>query len=112
MKVAVVGSRSFENFELMCEELDKLEITEIISGGARGADSLAERYARDCEIKMTVIKPDWNRHGRAAGMLRNTDIVTGSDLVVAFYNGYSRGTADSIKKAKAMGKSLIIVRFD
>jgi predicted Rossmann fold nucleotide-binding protein DprA/Smf involved in DNA uptake len=115
MKVAVVGSRTFNNYEQMIETLDNLRenniVDEIISGGARGADALAEQYAREYEIKMTVIKPDWSL-GRHAGILRNTDIIAASDLVVAFYDGHSRGTADSIKKAKAMGKSLIVVKFD
>lgn len=110
MKVAVVGSRGFDNYELMCDVLDKYTITEIISGGARGADSLARRYATDAEIKITEFLPDWSK-GRRAGIDRNTDIVAAADIIIAFWDGKSSGTYDTIKKARAANKVVHIVAF-
>ncbi|SIP85845.1 Conserved protein mycobacteriophage D29, Gp61 (DUF2493) [Pacmanvirus A23] len=112
MKVAVMGSRTFDNYELLCIELDKLEITEIISGGAFGADSLAEQYAGDCDLPTTIFKPDWDRYGRKlAGIIRNSDIVANCDILIAFWDRKSNGTRDSINKAKAANKLYKIVIF-
>jgi hypothetical protein len=114
MKVAIVGSRTFNNYELMIDTLDNIRksmnIEEIISGGADGADKLAERYAAEYEIPLKVYKPDWSL-GKHAGLLRNTIIVDSCDIVIAFWDGKSTGTRDSIVKAKKMGKSLLTVAF-
>lgn len=114
MKVAIVGSRGFDDYELLIEKIDEIRnmygISQIISGGANGADTLGEKYAREYEIPMWVIYPDWNI-GRHAGMLRNTDIVANADIVVAFWDGSSAGTKDSIRKAKRMNKHLIVVKY-
>ncbi len=111
MKIAVVGSRTFDNYELLCLELDKLEVTEIISGGAAGADSLGEKYAVECEIPIKIFKPDWNRYGKKAGMIRNSDIVDNCDILIAFWNGHSNGTKDSINKAKIVNKHYKTIIF-
>ena len=100
MKVAVVGSRGFSDYKLLSETLDKIKITLIISGSAKGADTLGEQYAKDNGIETKIFKPDWEKHGKAAGMLRNTDIINEAELVVAFWDGSSKGTLDSINKAK------------
>ena len=107
--VAVVCSRSFFDYDLLCKTLDGLNVTiiEIISGG----DSLGAMYARDRGIPLTEFLPDWKKHGKAAGFIRNTDIVKDADIVVAFWDGASHGTRDSITKAKEMGKVLYIVTF-
>jgi hypothetical protein len=74
MKTAVVGSRDFYNYPDLFLELEKHDITEIVSGGARGADQLAQQYAAERLIPMTVFLPDWDRYGKAAGMIRNKAI--------------------------------------
>lgn len=110
MKVAVVGSRGFTDYDKLSEVLSEIPITEIISGGAAGADSLAEKFAAVWEIPITILRPDWSK-GRGAGLARNTDIVTAADLVIAFWDGKSPGTRDSIRKAKNMGKEVKVIRF-
>jgi hypothetical protein len=111
MKVAVIGSRTFNDYELVKETLTKLDITLLISGGAKGADSLGERYANENNITTLIFKPDWERHGRGAGMIRNTDIVKNSDIVVAFWDGSSKGTLDSIRKVENLNKGLMIIKY-
>ncbi|MDE7261003.1 MAG: DUF2493 domain-containing protein [Oscillospiraceae bacterium] len=90
MKVAVVGSR-----ELRIENLEDYlpaETTEIISGGARGVDASAREYARKCGLKLTEYLPEYSRYGRAAPLKRNITIIESADLVLAFWDGRSRGT--------------------
>ena len=111
MKVAVIGGRTFNDYELVKETLTKLDITLLISGGAKGADSLGERYANENKITTLIFKPDWERHGRGAGMIRNTDIVKNSDIVVAFWDGSSKGTLDSIRKVEKLNKGLMIIKY-
>ena len=83
----------------------------IISGGARGADTLAERYAKEANYKLEVFKADWTKHGKQAGFIRNGYIITAADAVVAFWDGTSRGTLDTINKAKALNLPLFICNY-
>lgn len=111
MKVAVIGSRIFDDYELVKETLSNIDITLLVSGGAKGADSLGERYANENNITTLIFKPDWKKHGPAAGPIRNTDIVNNADTIIAFWNGESRGTKDSITKAEKLGKEVIIIKI-
>lgn len=111
MKVAVIGSRNFSNYNLLKAILDEIFITQIVSGGAKGADTLAERYAKENKIPTKIFLPDWNKHGVSAGFIRNTDIINDADYVVAFWDNKSNGTRDSINKAKIANKEIIIIKF-
>lgn len=119
MRVALVGSREFSDWETFqtCVEdtLTKWGVTDfksiecVVSGGARGADTLAERWARENGIHLVVLKADWQGKGRAAGVLRNTDIVNLCTHLIAFPSPKGSGTQDSVRKAKAAGK--VVVEF-
>jgi hypothetical protein len=111
VKYAVIGSRDFDDYNLLKFELDKYDIREIVSGGANGADSLAENYAKEMNIPTTIFKPDWKTYGKAAGVIRNAKIVEYSDIVIAFWNGSSKGTENSIKHAEKNHKRTIIIRY-
>lgn len=111
MNVGVIGSRTFNDYDLMVKVLNKLKITKIISGGANGADKLSEKYAKDNNIEIIVFIPDWGKHGKSAGFIRNTTIVENSDIIVAFHDGKSKGTLDSINKSKERNKKLYIINF-
>ena len=118
MKIAIVGSRSLVGTEvedkiqaLMADKGNQNEIT-VISGGALGVDRMAEAWARKNHAKLVVLRPDWNLHGMSAGFKRNTDIVANADEVIAIWDGYSRGTEDTITKAASAGKPVTIVRFE
>ena len=111
MKTAIIGSRTTTpaSYEKLKQTADELGTTHIISGGATGADALAERYAQETGKPLTVFKPDWEKHGKAAGPIRNRAIIESADLVLALWDGQSKGTADSLKKAKALGKKTRII---
>ena len=116
IRVAIVGSRGFSDSRLlastMCTVLEHYTITEVVSGGARGADTLGEQWAKAHGIPTRVFLPDWNRFGRSAGFRRNRDIIDNCDLCVAFWDGQSRGTKSSIDLAKQAGKRVLVVRYD
>jgi predicted Rossmann fold nucleotide-binding protein DprA/Smf involved in DNA uptake len=112
MKVGVVGSRTFGDYDLMCKTLDAYPIKEIISGGAYGADKLAEYYARRHHLNLTVHHPLYDRYGKGATHIRNKLIVDESDIIVAFWNGVSRGTFSTISFARQAGKKVVIVNTE
>jgi hypothetical protein len=112
MKVAVVGSRSFNDYEKLKQTLDQTpDISRIISGGAKGADSLAEQWAREKGIETVVYKPDWAKYGRGAGVVRNRLIIEDCDYCIAFWDGESKGTKSSIDHCKKLNKRLLVVRY-
>lgn len=90
MKVAVIGSRKLQVNNL--EDYLPDGVTEIVSGGARGIDTCARRYARLHGIKLTEFLPDYDQYGRRAPLLRNLEIIAYADLVLAFWDGESHGT--------------------
>lgn len=112
MKLAIVGTRTFDDYDVFKETLNdylkkkKITPTRVISGGADGVDSMAERWAKENDIVTTIHYPDWKTHGKAAGPLRNTLIVKDADGVIAFWDKKSHGTKDSINKAKEKNKLL------
>lgn len=113
MKTAVVGGRDFNDAKLLFHTLDNLAPTpsEIISGGARGADSWAASWAKSRGVRLVVHKPDWERYGKAAGFQRNKLIVLGAERVVAFWDGRSKGTAHTISAATAARLPLLVVPY-
>jgi predicted Rossmann fold nucleotide-binding protein DprA/Smf involved in DNA uptake len=114
MKIAIIGSRDFTNYERMVKILSVFGFdkagNEIVSGGAIGADALGKAFAEDANLKYTEFSPDWS-NGKSAGMIRNKKIVEYSDFVIAFWNGDSSGTRNSIEIARQMKKPTFIVYF-
>jgi hypothetical protein len=109
--LAIVGDRNFVNYEWLKAVIDKVNspIYCIVSGGARGADTLAERYAREHEIDMLVHPAHWDKYGKSAGYRRNKKIVKDADAMVAFLAKGSRGTKSSIDLANEKGIPVHIV---
>jgi len=113
MKIAIVGSRNYPKLELVRQYVYGLPPTAVIvTGGARGVDQAAEEAARERGLRVIVIRPRWDVYGRAAGPIRNREIVKHSDMVVAFWDLVSPGTRSSIEFAREMQKPLLIVGPD
>lgn len=105
MKIAIVGSRDYENLAAVRAYVRRLPLgTIVISGHARGVDRTAEIEARRVGLEVVSIPADWARYGKQAGFIRNHALVTQADRVVAFWNGYSNGTNHTIKLARRLGK--------
>lgn len=102
MVIGIVGGRDFDDYSLltttMNEYVDKVHL--IVSGGAKGADSLGERWAKENNKKTLIFKPEWEKFGKSAGFIRNQEIVKNSDFVLAFWDGKSKGTKSSIDLCK------------
>lgn len=120
MNLGIVGSRTFSDYTFLSKTISELihsenlnypEIT-IISGGARGADSLAHKFAVEHCISQHTLLPDYSRYGNAAPFIRNNEIVRNSDMIVAFWDGISKGTQDTINKARKAGKKVLVYYFD
>lgn len=110
-RIAIVGSREFSNWRQVIDCVNALPIdTIVVSGGARGVDRIAEQIARQRGMTVQVFPADWNKHGKSAGMIRNQFIVDYADKVIAFWDGQSRGTADTIAKARKAGKPVEIIK--
>lgn len=112
-KVGIVGSRWFTNYDVFLTELKSLnlKVDVIISGGAKGVDSLAEQYAKENNIPIIIYYPDWNKHGKSAGFIRNKRIVENSDSIIAFWDNKSLGTKNTIDLAMKCSKKVIIVEI-
>lgn len=111
IRVAIVGSRDFRSERLVRSVVrDLAPDAVVITGGARGVDSWAEDEARKRGLLVVVHRADWRGAGRGAGMLRNTKIVIDCDSVIAFWDGKSRGTADTIAKARKAGKAVEVIQ--
>ena len=103
MKILVTGGRAFEDYDGLSEALDQYKIDIIVHGGAKGADSLAERYCQENGIKSVVYEAEWDVHGRAAGPIRNQKMLESErpDLIIACPGG--AGTHNCISGAMRLG---------
>lgn len=114
MKVIVAGGRRFNNYELVCNYLDPLKelIDEIVEGEAKGADLLGKRYGEDNGIRVKEMPADWSI-GKSAGYKRNTAMAEyiGKGILLAFWDGESKGTKHMIDIATAKGLDVIIVLY-
>lgn len=104
MKIAVIGSRN-----LIINNLGDylpINVTEIISGGAKGIDSCAKKYALEKGIKLTEFYPEYQKYGKGAPLRRNLKIIDYADIVLAFWDGKSRGTKFVIEQCRKKGKTV------
>ena len=117
IKLAIVGSRTFNSYDEVNTVLSEfissndVTVTEIVSGGAKGADALAERYAANHNIPTKIYYADWKKFGRRAGPIRNVDIIKRCDVCVAFWDGESHGTKHDIELCRKKHKLCIIFNY-
>jgi predicted Rossmann fold nucleotide-binding protein DprA/Smf involved in DNA uptake len=109
-KIAVIGSRSFRNEKMLADTLGAAKPSIVISGGAKGADHLGERWARRNGIETIIFHPDHKKY-RHPYHHRNRLIVEACDMLIAFWDGRSTGTKYTIDYARRMGKPVTVVRF-
>lgn len=104
MKVAIIGSRNLRITNL--ENYLPKDTNEIVSGGAKGIDTCAKVYALKNGIKLTEFLPEYNKYGRIAPIKRNDLIIDYADIVLAFWDGMSRGTKYVIDTCRKRGKEV------
>lgn len=109
MNIAIVGSREFKDdvavIHAISDYINQLpKDSVIISGGARGVDTWAELAAERAGLETLIFPANWKAYGKAAGMIRNKELVANCDRLVAFWDGKSKGTAHSIEQARIIGK--------
>ena len=110
LKLAIVGSRRFPTPNLVSDYVSAQPVgTVIVSGGAPGVDSVAEQTAIACGLDVLIFPADWENLGRKAGPIRNAQIVQAADQVVAFWDGRSRGTLNTVMMAHEMGKTVRVI---
>jgi hypothetical protein len=114
LRVIIAGSRDFDDYELVKSTMDSLHLNigEIISGNARGADLLGERYANEKQITVHVFPvthEEWQK-SRAAGFRRNEKMALYADLLVAFNMG-TPGTENMIMNMKKLGKPMYVIKI-
>jgi hypothetical protein len=109
MKVAIIGSRGLEVPNL--EDYVPAELTEVVSGGARGVDTSARNFAIANDIKLVEFLPDYDKYKRRAPLVRNLEIIEYSDIVLAFWDGVNLtpGTSHVINNCKKKGVELKII---
>ncbi len=110
MKLLIVGSRGITHFSLSEHIPQGVEL--IISGGADGVDALAEQYADTHKLSKLILRPQYNRYGRAAPIKRNEQMVAVADAILVIWDGASRGTKYTIDYAKKTGKPVTVILAD
>ena len=117
-RVVIAGCRDYDNYDeakayidICLSNIRKTNEIIIVSGGAKGADSLGERYAEENGFKVEKYPADWVRYGRSAGPRRNRQMAEISDYVICFWDGESRGTRSMIESARKFGKPVKIKRI-
>ena len=110
MKVAIIGSRGITRVNL--KDFIPEDTTEIVSGGARGVDTCARNFAKENNLILTEFLPDYEHFGRGAPLRRNIEIIDYSDLVLAFWDGESRGTKFVIENCRKRNKQVLVYTKD
>lgn len=124
-RIIVCGGRHFNDYNLLKDEIDKViarfnryvQEIEIVSGHCAGADQLGEQYARECGYPCKVFPANWEKYGRSAGPIRNSEMIKYASevnvpIVVAFRSPRTKGTNDTIKKATKKGFKVFVFDYD
>jgi hypothetical protein len=116
MRLIVAGSRDVEDYELVSNTIHSFLAKEnngslpdvVLSGTARGADRLGERWANDNGVSVKFYPADWGKYAKRAGYLRNQQMAENADALVAIWDGQSRGTMHMIHIAEKMGLKVYV----
>ena len=117
-RVIIAGTRSFNDYELLRDSCNNLlsekqrtHTVVIISGTARGADQMGERYARERGFQLRRFPADWEQYGRSAGHIRNAKMADNADALIAFWDGESKGTKNMIDNARRKGLAVRVIQY-
>ena len=111
-KTIVAGGRTYQLSEEDYKILDNAGISEIVCGGAKGADQCGKEWAKTYEVPVKMFPADWNTHGKAAGPIRNKQMAEYADSLIAFWDGKSRGTKNMIETAKKLKLNVEVVMIE
>ena len=125
LRVIIAGSRDFNDYKLLKKSAIEIitkktmlpDLTRSISGGARGADTLGERFANEMGLEISRFIPDWDGLGKRAGYVRNAEMAKfaveddNDGMLIAFWDGQSRGTKHMIDLAKRYGLEVHVVNY-
>ena len=126
LRIIIAGSRDFNDYELLKKSAIEIitkktmlpDLTRIVSGGARGADTLGERFANEMGLEISRFIPDWDGLGKRAGYVRNAEMAKFAvedgnyGVLIAFWDGQSRGTKHMIDLAKRYGLEVHVVNYN
>lgn len=116
MKTIIAGSRDFDDYNMLCDIVDifhrKYKITQVVSGKAKGVDTFGEYWAKSKMIPIEQFPADWDKHGKAAGPIRNSYMADYAEALIAICLKESRGTLDMIRKAKEKGLVVMEVHLN
>jgi predicted Rossmann-fold nucleotide-binding protein len=111
MRVIIAGGRDYSLTAEDYRYLESQEISEVVCGGATGADECGREWAIKKGIPVKLIVAQWSKHGKAAGPIRNRHMAEYADCLIAFWDGKSRGTKNMIETAEKMGLKVYIHRY-
>lgn len=117
-RIIIAGGRDFNDYRLLKYEVKKFILEscetpdiEIVSGKARGADSLGEAFAMEYWFPIEEFPADWDKHGKSAGHIRNEEMAKYATHCICFWDGSSRGTKNMIENAQKHGLILKVIRY-
>ena len=117
-RVIIAGTRSFNDYELLRDSCNNLlsekqrtHTVVVISGTARGADQMGERYARERGFQLRRFPADWEQYGKSAGHIRNAKMAGNADALIAFWDGESKGTKNMIDNARRKGLAVRVIQY-
>lgn len=117
-RVIIAGGRDFNDYALLKAKCDNILAEKatthhiiIVSGAARGADNLGEKYAQEHSYTIEKYPADWNTHGKAAGPIRNAQMANSADALIAFWDGKSHGTKSMINIARSKGLFVRVINY-
>lgn len=112
MITIIAGGREIHDYQLVLDAIKEanLNITTVVSGGAKGVDALGEQYADEMNLSLKIFRADWEKNGRAAGPIRNRKMAENAEALIAIWDGKSRGTKNMIETATKLGLVVYVKR--
>lgn len=111
MRTIIAGSRGIDDYDLVVKAVKEsgFNITEVVSGGAKGVDSLGEKWAAANGINVERFIPDWDSYGKRAGVIRNEEMGNYAESLIAIWDGKSKGTKHMIDYARDKGLAVSVL---